>query len=127
MLYDEIYYPEEKIEVFNKNIVDILTMDERSAINKGYYDTEMGRKDTNSFAINYAWRKGDRSPVIRGFQWDNKLYEIDLSNKVLLLQPVCGSLFYDQDKIIGNEFVFEGLLEDFVTKFIDAGYTLKKK
>jgi len=66
-LYKDIWYPKKKIEVPNRNIVDILTMEDRSAIRIGYYDDEMERQDSEEFAINYAWGRGDRSPVLRVF------------------------------------------------------------
>jgi len=125
-LYEELWYPEKKIHITDKTIVDILTSNERSSIRQGYYDNEFERQETRSFAINYAWRKGDRSPVLRGFEFNNKLYEIDSQEKKLLVQPTFGQLFYDEDKI-ENEFVFEESLDKFITEFIKTGYEVKDK
>ena len=126
-LYKKSWYPEKKIEVSQMNVVDILTLEESSSVRHGYYDVRFERQKTRSFAVNYAWERGDRSPVLRGFEFNGKLYEIDSQEKRLLVQPASGQLFYDEDKIEENQFVFEGNLDEFVAEFIKAGYRIEDK
>jgi|SRR3989338_2940656 len=125
MLYNEIWYPEKKIEVPDRNVVEILTLNECSSVEHGYYDEYWQRQQTRQFAINYAWKRGDRSPVLREF--DGKLYEIDSEEKLILVQPTFGQLFYDMDKIENNQFVFEGSLDEFVAEFVKRRYQIKQK
>lgn len=126
-LFNGVWYPEKKIEILNKTIVEILTLEERSSIEQGYYDNLFGRQQKRSFAINYAWKIGDNSPILRGFEFEGKLYEIDSSRKLIISQKSFGELFYDSDKIEKNDFVFEGSLNEFVSEFIKSGYQLKTK
>ena len=46
-LYKSTWYPERKseFEVKDKTVVDILTMPERSSINRGYYDEDFERQE----------------------------------------------------------------------------------
>jgi len=127
-LYKSTWYPERKseFEVKDKTVVDILTMPERSSINRGYYDEDFERQDTRPFAVNYAWKKGDRSPVLRGFEFDEKLYEIDADNRLLIPHRICGYLFYDIDKTFNNSFVFEGTLDEFLDEFVKVSYEVEK-
>ena len=122
-LYKESWYPKKKIEIPKENIVSILTLNERSSIGQGCYNNDFERQGVYSFAVNYAWRKRDRSSVLRRFEIDDKLYEIDSQKKRLLIQPTFGQLFYDRDKIEKSEFVFEGSLNE----FIKTGYQIKDK
>jgi len=123
-LYKRIWYPDIKIEVLDRSVVDILTSSERSSIDQVYYDEDLEREETRSFAINYGLRKGDESPVIRGFESEGVLYEINPENRLLIRQETSGQLFYDEDKIEGNNFVFEGNIEEFVQEFIKRGYKI---
>lgn len=123
-LYKEIWYPEKKEEITDRSVVDILTDEERSSLWQGYYDEHRQDYNRRLFGINYAHRKGDRSPVLRGFEFDGKLYEIDADNKRLIVQAKRG-LFYDADKIpVSNQFVFEGTGNDFIQEFVKAGYKI---
>ncbi|MBW2991775.1 hypothetical protein KY345_00975 [Candidatus Woesearchaeota archaeon] len=121
-LYEGIWYPEKKIEVKDKTVVDILTLPERSSVRRGYYDEWFNEQRIEPFAINYAWEIGDCSPVLRGFQSEGRLYEIDAEGRIILAQQERDSPFYDQDKIERNDFVFEGSLDEFIAEFVKAGY-----
>ena len=126
-LYKDIDYPENPKEV-DQSIVDILTSEERSSLRQGYYDEDFERQETNSFGINYGTYKGDRSPVLRGFESKGILYEIDTENNQIIIQPTSGQLSYDEDKIhIKNQFVFEGTLDEVLQEFTNRGYHVVKK
>ena len=117
-LYKWVDYPENPKEL---DIVDILTSDERSCLQQGK-DGE-----TRSFAVNYGDRIGDRSPVLRGFEADDMLYEIDAEKRMIIIQPKYGQLFYDEDKIpVKTQFVFEGTLDEVLQEFADRGYGVKR-
>ena len=111
-LYKDIWYPNDKQEISDRTIVEILTSKERTSIQQGYYDTYWKRQQSCSFAINYAWKEGDRSPILRGFEFEGKLYEIDINCKTILVQPKIGQLFYDEDKILIRPLRQDGLSDD---------------
>ena len=127
-LYKKSFYPEEKNEVLDKNVIDILISDTRSAIYQKYYDKDQGRLETKYFAINYGWKIGDRSPVLRGFEFEERLYEINSKNQLLIIQPKKVNFFYDGDKILpGNRFVFECNPHKFIEEFLKKGYEVTNK
>ncbi|MBW2995000.1 hypothetical protein KY312_01490, partial [Candidatus Woesearchaeota archaeon] len=125
-LYKGIDYPENKREV-SQSIVDILTSDEPSSLEQSDYDENFEGLETRSFGINYGTKKGDRSPVLRGLQFEDLLFEIDKENKRIISHHASGQLFYDEDKIpVKNQFVIEGTLNDVLQKFTDRGYSCVK-
>lgn len=129
VLYDYRSYPEEKIEIPD-NIVNILTLHERSGISLGCFIPKNNYRFTRALGVNYAYndnpfKKGDRSPIVRGFQWENRLFEIKADEKLIVEQPERGQLFHDYDKL-KIKGIFEGTLELFIKEFLDKGYELVK-
>ena len=65
----------------------------------------------------------------RGF-WNpdkmDELYFIDSENQLITVLPVNKNLFYDQDKVSGNnEYVWHGNFEDILNEFRDGGYEIE--
>ena len=120
-LFNMTFSPELKKPV-QENVVEILTQEkERTAVYWYLFDKGFQRFQPEFFSINYAFKIGDRSPFLRGFQFQEKQYEILVPEKRINLARYNGFPFYDADKI-DKEFMFEGALEDFILEFRNAGY-----
>ena len=124
-LFKSVGYTDIKIPCLDKNIVDILTSKERSCIDIGYFDESFKKQRSRFFSVNYGLIKGDGSPVLRGFEFEKVLYEIDSERKQLIMQQSFGDIFHDMDKIPPkNSYVFEGEPHEFILGFMRKNYSL---
>lgn len=122
-LYQKISNSENRKPV-SRSIVDILTSSTPSLIDLEEESPFLWKKSKiQPFAINYAIMQKGFSPVIRGFEIENELYEIDNEKKIISVQSSRGDLFSEYQKIeVSDSYIYQGTSEQFVQEFINAGY-----
>ncbi len=109
-LYQLSYRPP-YYEISGVSIVDLFVHPEPTIIKILEFDIERGRLNAKNFGINFGdnWasgyrNRGDRAPFIRGFEYEEGLYEINKEKMLLIKTPLkkldekkwqTSGLFYD--------------------------------
>jgi|SRR3989344_198639 len=121
-IFKHDYSPDSLVPVNDRTVVDILTNNNRRmSLDWWKFDEAYRKKRPSRFAINYAMKRGDRSPFLRGFEFNKMQYEIIVDSKEIVPIKYLGYPFYDSDKM-QERFMFEGTLEWFLDEFKRQGY-----